>query len=256
MNRFLSLIIFCFVASMGLQTHAAEGTSTTKAERKFIAEGNKLYRDGSFQNAEVQYRKALEENGASEIAMFNLAASLLKQGGSMTADGPNDSMKEAMQLLNQLNSAAKNLKLAELSAYNLGNVAFNAQQYQQAIEHYKQALRRNPDNEQARQNLRLAQRKLENQNNDNQDKNDNQDQDKQDTNDNKNEQSPDNQDNSQNQQNEQKQNQEQQNQGINSSNAEQILKAMENQEKAVRARVNAEKEKEKNAASRGVIKPW
>ena len=149
---------------------------SNKQERNFIAAGNKLYRDKRFAEAEVQYRKAIEANQASETAIFNLAASLIRQGGTNSPDAPNKTIQEAQQLLSALSSSAHDAHLAELAAYNLGNLAYNAEQYQPAIEHYKNALRRNPDNDKARQNLRLAQKKLQDQQN--QDKNQDKDKDK------------------------------------------------------------------------------
>ena len=237
---------------------------SNKQERNFIAAGNKLYRDKRFAEAEVQYRKAIEANQASETAIFNLAASLIRQGGTNSPDAPNKTIQEAQQLLSALSSSAHDAHLAELAAYNLGNLAYNAEQYQPAIEHYKNALRRNPDNDKARQNLRLAQKKLQDQQN--QDKNQDKDKDKdkeqqQDKQDQKTDQNKyKNEDkNNQDQQQLPKQNNQHQNtqqSGISDNNAEQILKAMENEEKATRARINAEKGKEAKANRRQVSKPW
>lgn len=252
----------------GLTLHA----ESTKQERNLIADGNKLYKEKRFAEAEVKFRKALEANAASETAAFNLAASLIRQGGNPSADSEDKTMKEARQLLSALSQGAKDARLAELAAYNLGNLDYNAQQYQQSIEMYKNALRRNPDNDKARQNLRLAQKKLQEQQNQdkNQDKDQNKDQDKdqkdkdQDKDQNNKDQDQKDQDqnqqNQQNQQQQQQQNQQQQQQqqqgGISDSNAEKILKAMENEEKATRARINAKKGKENNATRRQVAKPW
>lgn len=267
MSRILSYILVvsmlaggvpCICAATDQQPSSSPREyKSNKQERNFIAAGNKLYRDKRFAEAEVQYRKAIEANQASETAIFNLAASLIRQGGTNSPDAPNKTIQEAQQLLSALSSSAHDAHLAELAAYNLGNLAYNAEQYQPAIEHYKNALRRNPDNDKARQNLRLAQKKLQDQQN--QDKNQDKDKDKdkeqqQDQNKDKNEDK-----NNQDQQQQQQQNQQQQNKqqsGISDNNAEQILKAMENEEKATRARINAEKGKEAKANRRQVSKPW
>ena len=256
-SRILSLILLvaCISGAMATDAHAAadktsDGYESNKQERNFIAAGNKLYRDKRYAEAEVQYRKAIEANQASETAVFNLAASLIRQGGTNTPDAPNKTIQEAQQL----------------AAYNLGNLAYNAEQYQPAIEHYKNALRRNPDNDKARQNLRLAQKKLQEQQNQDQnqdkdkDKDNEQQQDKQDQQQDKdkNENKDENQDNQNQQQPQQQQDQQQNKQqgGISDQNAEQILKAMENEEKATRARINAEKAKETKANRRQIAKPW
>lgn len=253
---------------------------TTKRQRNLIKEGNALYRDKRFAEAEVAYRKALEENEMNEVAQYNLAASLLRQAGSADPNNGNSPVNEAQQIMSALAKGAQDASIAERAAYNLGNLAFNAQQYQQSIDLYKSALRRNPDNDQARDNLRLAQLRLQEQqqNQDqNQDQNkdqnqDQQDQDKQDQNKDQNQdqnkdqnKDQDKQDQNKDQQNQQQQGndkkdqqQQQQQGGISDSNAEKILKAMENAENATRRKIDAKKAKEKkdDASRYYTDKPW
>lgn len=264
MRKFIALL-----AIATLFVPAKAENKTTRHERNYITEGNKLYREERYADAEVAYRKALEENAMSEVAQFNLAASLLRQG---SASG--ETQQEASGILQNLSRDAKNISIAEKAFYNLGNLAFNAQDYAKSIELYKNALRRNPDNDKARENLRLAQKHLQDQQNQNQDKNqdqdqnkDNKDQDKQDQNKDQNKDQKQNQDKDQdkdkNQQNKQPQPQDknqqpqnQQNGGISRQNAEKILKAMENEENATRARINAEKKKNGAPSRRPVTNPW
>ncbi len=49
---------------------------------------------------------------------------------------------------------ADNPSLASRASYNMGNIAFNKKDYQGAIDSYKQALRLNPSDADARRNLR------------------------------------------------------------------------------------------------------
>ena len=85
MSRILSYILVVSMLAGGIpyvcaasdQTQTQEYKSN-KQERNFIAAGNKLYHDKRFAEAEVQYRKAIEANQASETAVFNLAASLIR----------------------------------------------------------------------------------------------------------------------------------------------------------------------------------
>ena len=62
--------------------------------------------------------------------------------------------------------------------HNLGNISFQEKNYAQSIEEYKNALRRNPKDDETRYNLRLAQLLLKKQQQEqqNQDKNDDKDQ--------------------------------------------------------------------------------
>lgn len=241
----------------------------TKQERNYIVQGNELYRQKRFAEAETMYKKALTVAPNSEVAKFNLASSLIRQSGSTDANKGNTPMEDAMRLLTELEQNAQMKSIAEKASYDLGNISFNSQQYQQAIEHYKNALRKNPDNDKARENLRLAQKKLEqqqqNQNKDkqNQDKqkqeqeqqqqqqqqqNQKQDQDKKDQN------KPD-QPQDQKKNPEQKQPQPRSG-GISDENANKILKAMENEEAATRKKVEAKKQRANNARRRQVTRPW
>ncbi len=259
-------ILFSIMAAMSVMPSMAQSkTTTTRDERNYIVEGNKLYNEQRYADAEVAYRKALQENAMNEIAQFNLAASLLRQG---SASG--ETQKEASAILQNLTRDAENISIAEKAFYNLGNIAFNSQDYSKSIELYKNALRKNPDNDKARENLRLAQKRLEDQQNQDQDQDQNQDkqdqdkkdQNKQDQNQNQNQNNDQNKDDKkdqQQQQPDQKQDQQQKQQqqgGISQQNAEKILKAMENEENATRARINAEKKKTGAPSRRPVTNPW
>ena len=238
---------------------------TTKQERNLIREGNKLYNAKRFAEAEVAYRKALEALPSSEIAQFNLAASLLRQSGSSDPNNGNSPVATTTQILQNLASNGNDRMLSSKSFYNLGNLAFNSQDYGKSIEMYKNALRKNPDDDKARENLRLAQLKQkeqqnqeQNQNQNNQDQNKEQNQDQnQDQNKDQN-QDKNNQDQNQNQNQEQNQdqNKDKQQGGISDSNAEKILKAMENEEAATRKRVEAEKKKAQAARRKNITNPW
>ncbi len=259
-------ILFSIMAAMSVMPSMAQSkTATTRDERNYIVEGNKLYNEQRYADAEVAYRKALQENAMNEIAQFNLAASLLRQG---SASG--ETQKEASAILQNLTRDAENISIAEKAFYNLGNIAFNSQDYAKSIELYKNALRKNPDNDKARENLRLAQKRLEDQQNQDQKQDQNQDkqdqdkkdQDKQDQNKNQNQNNDQNKDDKkdqQQQQPDQKQDQQQKQQqqgGISQQNAEKILKTMENEENATRARINAEKKKTGAPSRRPVTNPW
>ncbi len=270
MAKYFILIFILFTSLTAIANDNEVKDTSTKKERNFIKDGNELYRNERYAEAEVAYRKALEQNPSSEIASYNLASSLIKQSGNADPNNGKNPMNEASNLLKGL-TTSNNVNIVENAYYDLGNMAFNNQQYQESIEMYKNALRRNPDNDKTRQNLRLAQLKLQEQqqNQDkNQDKN-NQDQQKQDQNkdqnqDNKKQENKDQQDQNQNKdekdkqdqdknqsqnQDKQKQQPPQQSQGISDSNADKILKTMENEENATRRKVNARKKAEEAKAA-------
>lgn len=273
-NILLNILLILLICPISLWAT----DESTKKERNYIRLGNEQYADTHYRDAEVLYKKALEINPISEVAQFNLASSLMKQSGSVQADSPNNPIVQADSIFRNLTQHANNKEVAERSYYNLGNISFDKQDYTQSIEMYKNALRINPDNDDARENLRLAQLKKQeqdqkkdknkdkNQDNEQQkDKNkdqnkdkdkDNQDQNKQDKEDRNNDKQDKNQNQQQNQQ-QQKQDK-QQSQGISDANAEKILKTMENEENATRRKVNElkKKEDEKNASRRRITNQW
>ena len=214
---------------------------STKKERNYIREGNELFKEKRYAEAEAAFKKALQENGNSPIAKFNLATTYLKQV-NLNDTTQNGLLSETQQLLKETASIA-DPKLASKAYYDLGNIFYNQKNYAQSIAMYKDALRRNPDDDQARQNLRLAQKQLQNQQNQqqNQDnKQDNKDQQKQNQDQNKeknkngqDQQEPDNQ--------QQKQPQQPPKNGMSKENAEQILQTMQNEEKNTQDKVNKAK---------------
>jgi tetratricopeptide (TPR) repeat protein len=262
MKRIFTAIIL--TASIVGYVHAADNSdSSTRKERNYIREGNSLYDEKRFADAEVAYRKALEENAMSETAMYNLAAALIRQSGNADPNSDNNPMSEAQSLLQGVAQSAQDISIAEKAFYNLGNMAFNQQQYDQAINMYKGALRKNPDNDKARENLRLAQLKRQeqqnqDQNQDKQDQQQNQDQ-NQDQQQNQDQDKDKDQNQDQDQQKQQNKDQQQppqqQQGGISDANANKILKAMENEENA-RRKVQDMQKKEAGQARRVHGKQW
>lgn len=220
------------------------GTSNLFAQndRGFIREGNRAYRAKKWAAAETQYRKAISKNGKNAQAVYNLGCALMMQ------------QKDSAAML-QYEQAAKlepNLLRRAMCYHNMGVVLQNHREYAQAIESYKNALRCNPQDNETRYNLALCKKLLKNQqqnknnqnnkdnknnkdkNKDNKDKNKDQDKKNQDQNkqnQDKNQNKDKNKDNQNNQQN--KQNQDK----MSRDNAEQLLQAAVQQEKATKQKL-------------------
>ncbi|MCH5228927.1 MAG: tetratricopeptide repeat protein [Muribaculaceae bacterium] len=252
----LGLFFACGFINLSYAADKAEGTVSTKKERNHITKGNKFYEEGKFKEAMQQYKDALEENSSSVVGRYNLGLSEIQIGSN-----PNDTSAAAKKLLESgvknmqqiANMGSKRPELASRANYNLGNVAFNSQDYQKSIDYYKQALRLNPSDENARRNLRIAQLKLQNedqQQDQNQDQQDQEQDKEQEQEQDQNQDQNDNQDQNQDQQEQNQDQQDQQSQSdLNQQTAEQILNAIENKENQTRARVagqNAEKSRERN----------
>ena len=259
MKRLLIIIMSLLVIGTESMPLLAE---STRKERRLISEGNRLFKDSKFKEAARQYQMAVAVNPQSPEARFNLALAQLKMAAQSGIDE-----KQAQQYLKSGSQGmasiaavgGSNPELASYASYNLGNVAFNSQNYQEAITCYKQALRFNPDDDTARRNLRIAQKKLQDQNKDknkDQDKEQNKDQDKEQ---NKDKDKDKNKDQDKDKDKNQEKNHNKDNNKDNSmsnNTAEQILKAMENKENATRARINASGQGNKSTGRDGGRKNW
>lgn len=260
------------VTASGCSKSDSTQMPSTKRERNAIKAGNSNYREQRYADAEISYKKALEENPDNPVSQFNLASSYIKQRGNDVANKADSLIRTADAMLAKV-SADPNEEISQKAFYDRGNLAYKAEEYAAAIEHYKNALRRNPDDDQARENLRLAQLKKQEQDNQqqnqdqqNQDQNQDQQQ-KEDQNQNENNQDQNqdkdqdqNQDqNQQNDRNQDKKEQEQKQQqgGLSDASAQQILKAMEDKENGTRQKVELMKQgEEKRANRRTPEKPW
>lgn len=277
-SHIIILLAMCglFLASCG---NDAPEIPTVKKERKHIRRGNKDYNDKRYAEAEVSYIKALQEAPTSPIARYNLALALLRQGDmSNRNDGGDSLVNRATQLLEQVAKERVTPQLTSHACYALGNVAYSREDYAQAIEHYKNALRCDPLDDEARDNLRLAQLKQQQQqqnggggggNDQDQNKDQNQDQNKdQQQNDKNQDQNKDNEQNKdQNDKNQQDQSQngdkdsqdgkqQQQQGGMSQQNMEQILQTMKQRENATQQRINAERAAEQKRERMRTNKKW
>lgn len=267
------LLVLLTGAANAAATPAGDEIPTIKKERNHIRSGNKLYKAKRYAEAEVEYRKALQVAPQSSIAQFNLATALMRQGSATASQESKDNpMNEAQSLLENIVKSSSSRDLRGKASYDLGNIAYAQQQWQQAIEHYKNALRCNPADDHARDNLRLAQLKKQqqdkqNKQNKNQDQNKdkNQDKDKQDQNKDKKNQDQNKQDQDKEKQNKDKQNQQPQNQqngqpkqqnGMSQQNVEQVLKAMQDQERATQQRINARQAQQQRGERARTNRKW
>ena len=220
---------------------------STRKERQFINKGNKLYSDADYSKAAKMYEDALRENPESKTALYNLGLTNVFRAQTANSDSlKNNYIQSAMQCFTTVGQfGSKNPELASKAFFNMGNIAFNSQNYKEAIMNYKQALRLNPSYDNARRNLRIAQLKQQ-QNDNNKDNKQNQ-QDKKDQEDKQDKNKDNNQDQQQNQQQDQQkpQNKNQ----INPQVADQILKSMENKENSTRARVSGRGDKSSGQGS-------
>lgn len=153
-NR-LVILFLCF--SMLIFSQQKGVKQLEREAREDIREGNKLYNQLKFEEAEILYKKALTKNPNYPKASYNLGNTIYQQ----------DRNKEAV---NQFELVEKtfNKKMNKAEAYhNMGNSFMKEKQYDKAVEAYKNSMRKNSKDDETRYNLAMAQELLKKQQQDN-----------------------------------------------------------------------------------------
>ncbi|MGM0587360.1 MAG: tetratricopeptide repeat protein [Bacteroidota bacterium] len=225
-------------------------------------EANKAYESNNFERAITLYQQAIDQQPDNPRLYFNLGNAYAKAGR----------VNDALGAYEQYKALSEDPQDAYKADYNMGRVLSDAQQYDKALQYYKQALKHHPDDPEAKYNYELALKKKNEQQKQQQQQNQNSDQNKKDQDQQQDQQNQDqNQNQNQNQQNQnqqqnsqqQQENQQQKNsdqqqqppqdqqqrtqqQKLNKQEAQQILNALEKKEKDLLKRfkkVKAESDK-------------
>lgn len=133
------MTISLLLASAGLY-------SQKQQPEKFILSGNGYYRNMEYSKAAAEYDKALQADPLNTTAKFNQANTLFRQ----------DQKVEAVQLFTALSRDADKKDLKARSFYNKGVILSQQKNLEESIEAYKNALRNDPEDKEARENLQKA----------------------------------------------------------------------------------------------------
>lgn len=136
----------------------------TKVTDNYIFEGNYFHQNESFVEAEKKYRKAIGSSPKNAVAQHNLGNTLFES----------DALGEAFNAFKSATLSTQSKAEKHSALHNMGNVFMQQKKYAEAVETYKEALRNNPSDDQTRYNYALAKELLEDQQ-----QNPNQDQDQQ-----------------------------------------------------------------------------
>ncbi len=210
-----------------------------------INQGNKLYEQKKYKEAAEDYQRALQKSPTNVPGIFNLGNTLYQQG---QFDG-------ARQVLDAATKVASNKTDKANAHYNIGNTYMQEKKWEDAINAYKNTLRNNPQDVDAKYNLSYAEEMLKKQqqqgggknNQQNKDQQKKQDKNQQDKNkqdqQKKDQQQQQQQQNNKDQQKKEDQNQQPQSQPskLSQQQADQLLNALQQEEKKLQDKKQKQK---------------
>jgi len=229
------IILFCVTGFLFAQKDAMN-----------IYDGNKMYYGGKTLESTSLYREALKINPNNQKAHFNLGNSLYKnaleikaskqnliQGGKkITTDSlANLVFDEAAGSFAQVANSISNKDTLHQAWHNIGNCYLQKKDYQQAFDAYKKSMKYDPKDEETRYNMAYALKNIPKDKKGGGGSSNQKEEDKKDKN---------------------KNSAPQQNQ-MNKEQAEQLLKALMNQEKKLQ---DKRKQKQEDAGKTSVDKDW
>lgn len=203
-SRFILLALLCFYF-----------TAQSQQAADYIRSGNEAYKKQEFAKATEAYDKALSADPSSTTAKFNKANSAYKQ----------DKKVEASEQFTAIARSATDKDIKAKSFYNKGVILSQQKNLEESIEAYKNALRINPADKEARENLQKALLELK-------------------------KKQPPKKENEQQKKKQQEQQKKQQQPKMSQKEAEQRLKLLQQKEKEVQQKIQKEKSKSGGSQSK------
>ena len=236
-----SIMHMCIFLGIIISGHVSFGQTN-----RIIQQGNKLYEEQKYKEAANDYAKALSKDPSNIPGWFNFGNTLYQQ---KQYDSSRKIMEATAKMAN--NSTGK-----AAANYNIGNTYMSQQKWEDAINSYKQTLRNNPQDADAKYNLSYAEEMMKKQNQQNKDQKDKQNKDQKDK-DKQNQQNKDQKDKDKqdkdkqdkdqkdNQDKKDKQDKDQQQQSqpskLSQQQADQLLNALQQEEKKLQDKMKKEK---------------
>lgn len=143
MKRYIKYIIIGIICVMG-----SYNAASAQSDRQHIRLGNRLYHQQKYDKAEVEYRKAVSKNRQNPQALYNLGCALMMQ------------QKDSAAIIQYQNAGKlETSKMRKAKVYhNIGVICQNHQMFGDAIKAYEESLRNNPNDNETRYNLALCKR--------------------------------------------------------------------------------------------------
>ncbi len=150
MNRMLCLIALCWPFLVPAQENVQEGSGADpgalRESRRLTREAGEDLESEDFVNAEAKYRRAIAKSAENAAAPYNLANAYYRK----------ESFAEAFGRYREAGERAAEKPEKHSAFHNMGNVYMQRKEYEKAIEAYKESLRNDPTDEETRYNLALA----------------------------------------------------------------------------------------------------
>lgn len=119
---------------------------------KNLPKGNEEFKEKKYAEAEADYRISLSKSPTQAISSYNLGNTIYKQ---------NQASEAKLAYVKTIENA-KTKAQKHKAFHNIGNIFMKEKKYSDAVEAYKNALRNNPKDEETRYNYALAKEYLKN----------------------------------------------------------------------------------------------
>ena len=239
MFKWKFILLINFIILLPLLVFAQSG-------RKQVLEGNKLFLEEKYDEANNKYRDALVNNPENPVIHFNIGNAQYKK----------KKFEEAIKDFEK-SISADDINMQAQAYYNMGNTLYRMNKLPESILMYTQSLKLNPEDEDAKYNLEFVRAKLKDQaqkqKNQQQDQQQQQEQQQQQQNKEQDQKEQEDQQKKQEQQEQEEKQQQQQEkqQEMSKEEAERILQALQKDDEDLQ-----KQKKSKKAGSVRVVKDW
>lgn len=150
-NLFMVFLAFFFLNLSSAQSLQEENKKIEKQTNKLLRSAQEDLAENDFASAEASYRQAVSKSPENVKARYNMAN--MYYGKEKPA--------QAVTRLRQAAKIAETKEDKHKIFHNLGNSFMEQKKYAEAVDAYKDALRNNPKDEETRYNYALAKKMLE-----------------------------------------------------------------------------------------------
>lgn len=144
------LLVGCSLFAQTEEEIEKESAKDLEESTNLTWEANKEISEDKFVEAEKDYRRAISKSDKNATAPFNLGNAYYNK----------ETYSEAFGRFKQAGEIAEAKPDKHKAYHNMGNVFMKRKEYEKAVEAYKEALRNNPKDEETRYNLALAKEML------------------------------------------------------------------------------------------------